>query len=191
MLLAALPLLLAGSAQAKDRPISDHTNAVSVVLSAAIEPRLELDFDHALSDQNSFTAGATFGRANNLITRLFNAASASLGGEDLKTTQMGAYGSFNRHFKHFNRGWYASGIVRFDRFASTYGDEPAGGYNQLAVGPAIGWKVATEGGFTFKWDLGLGYGARFGVEEGTADVKVTAPKSGIAGLGGLNLGFSF
>ena len=185
--LAASLLAAAPVAAAKDRPVSDHTNAVSVVALAVIEPRLEVDFDRALSDKTSFTAGATVGRYNNILLRLFN----TLSPEKFTINQMGAFGSYNFHFKHFNRGWYGSGIARYDRVSATFGDESAGGYNRVTVGPAIGWKVATEGGFTFKWDLGLGYSTVFGYAGGDGNGSIGEPEGALGGLGSLNLGYSF
>jgi hypothetical protein len=185
--LAAALLAAAPTAAAKDRPVSDHTKSVSVVALAVLEPRLEVDYDHALSDTSSVTAGATAGRSNNLLLRVFNA----LSGTKFTLNQMGAFGSYNYHFKHFNRGWYVSGIARYDRITADFGGDAAGSYNTATVGPAIGWKVATEGGFTFKWDFGLGYATTFGYTPGGSSASVGEPTGGVAGLGSLNLGYSF
>ena len=59
------------------------------------------------------------------------------------------------------------------------------------MGPAIGWKVATKDGFTFKWDFGLGYATHFGYGPGRADVSFSEPTRKVYGLGSLNLGYSF
>lgn len=179
--------LFSHAAAAGDKPIADHTRSVTVVPFALIEPRLEVDYDQALSDKTSFTAGISAGRSNSLLLRLFNA----LSDEKFTLQTYGAYGGYNYHFKDFNRGWYASGIARFDYVNATYGDEAAGKYSRLALGPALGWKVAGDGGFTFKWDIGLGYGSYFGYDAGSGSAQVGKPKNGVAGLGSLNLGMSF
>ena len=179
--------LSTSSAAAKDKPISDHTQAVTVVATAIFEPRLELDYDKSLSDKTSYTAGVTVGRYNNLLLRFVNAVSE----DNFVINQVGAYGGYNYHFKHFNRGWYASGIARYDHIGATFGEEPAGSYSRVAVGPALGWKVATEGGFTFKWDLGVGYGAYLGYDAGSSSASMGEPKNGVVGLGSLNMGMSF
>ncbi|MBO87268.1 MAG: hypothetical protein CL927_18120 [Deltaproteobacteria bacterium] len=192
-MLSTLPLLLslmATDADAKNKKgkgMLDHERSVTVAPFKLIEPRFHAEYEQMLSKQTSFTAGATYGRFNSLLLRLGNAASEALGGEEYVVNNTGVNGAFNYYFKNFNRGWYAGGAVEFDMISATYGDEDAGSYNVVEIGPTIGWKRCTEGGFTFSWDWGVGYGAVFGEEEGGG---TTTPGS-VAFLGSLMMGYSF
>ena len=131
--------------------------------------------------------GATYGRYNSLLLRLANGFSSAMGGPEIRVMNTGVNGAFNYYFKNFNRGWYTGGAVEFDRITATVGNKEAGSYSALEIGPTIGWKRCTEGGFTFSWDWGLGYAAVLGAEEGDG----TVTPGSLAFLGGLQMGYSF
>ena len=96
-------VLLSTQALAKERPISDHTKAVTVSPFKLFDPNFSGEYDHKLSDKTSATAGITVGKYNNLLTRLISGAAASVGA-DVDFGLMGANTAYNYHFKHFNRG---------------------------------------------------------------------------------------
>ena len=187
-MLSYLPLVLSMSAtDANAKGKLDHERSVTVSPLKLMEPRVHVEYENKLSDQTSFTLGATYGRYNNIVLRIVNAASESLGGEELRIDNVGGNGAFNYYFKNFNRGWYTGGAVEFDKFTATVGETEAGGFSALEIGPTIGWKRCTEGGFTFSFDWGVGYAAVFGVEEGDG----TETPGSLAFLGSMQMGYSF
>ena len=189
-MLSTLPLLLslvAVDANAKENAKLEHERSVTVAPFKLIEPRFHIEYEDKLSKQTSYTVGATYGRYNSLLLRLGNAASEALGGEELIVRNTGVNGAFNYYFKNFNRGWYTGAAIEFDMIAATYGETEAGSYNVVEIGPTIGWKRCTQGGFTFSWDWGVGYGAVFGAEEGDG----TTTPGGLAFLGSMMMGYSF
>ncbi|MEC7948825.1 MAG: hypothetical protein VX265_14755 [Myxococcota bacterium] len=191
--LLALALIGSGDAQAKERPISDHENAILVEVLPILEPRLALEYQRPISDKTSYSAGLTVGNENNLMRRLVNSALS----DDAKLTvrNLGVNASYTRHFKHFNRGWFASADAAYDHYAGSLGDAGLGSYQTLEVIPSLGYKVAGMKGFTFSFDWGLGYRAVFADEQ---DFKVPAldggPPAGmgpVATRGTMQMGWSF
>jgi hypothetical protein len=185
-LLVVLTLLAPATAAAKDgpkdRPMADHERTLSVAAVRLTNPMVLLDYEQALSDKTSFSVGAGYGRYNNLLLRLLN----DIGGDfdvALRIRQLSANGSYNYYFKGFNRGWYTGGTLEYDHYMPRVegldgvADDIEGSYSTLKVGPHIGYKIATQKGFTFSWDTGLAY--QFG------------DLGGLALVGNLNLGWSF
>ena len=75
-------LTVGGTAHAKeDKPISDHTKSVTVQPFMLLEPSVSLEYDHMLSDQTSFSIGATYGNFNSLLLRLLNHTPPHVGDE--------------------------------------------------------------------------------------------------------------
>ena len=187
-------LTVGGTAHAKeDKPISDHTKSVTVQPFFLLEPRVSLEYDHMLSDQTSFSVGATYGNFNNLLLRLVNSASDALGGETIVIRNIGTSAGYNYHFKHFNRGWYTGAGVQYDQFSLLVGDANQGSWSLLEVGPHIGYRIAGEGGFTFSWDLGIGYAVALGDSVTGANGPDADSRSGGLALtgSGVRLGWSF
>jgi hypothetical protein len=180
-------LLLSTQALAQDRPISDHTKAVTLSPFKLLDPNFSGEYDHKLSDKTSVTAGITVGKYNNLLTRILSGAAAA-GGVDVDWGLMGANTAYNYHFKHFNRGWYTGGALEFERLSENVNEEEVGSRSRVTVGPQIGYRIAGEGGFTFSWDWGLGYSVLLSE---TGEMSGDPQEAGLAGHGRLNLGWSF
>ena len=189
-----IALLSINTAEAKgDKPISDHTKAVTVQPFMLLEPRVSLEYDHMLSDTASFSAGATFGTFNSLLLRLLNGASDELGGPSIAIQNIGINGAYNKHFKHFNRGWYTGAGFEYDQFTLNVDDSDQGTWRLLEIGPHIGYRIAGEGGFTFTWDWGLGYSISLGdTVSGENGPDEATRGGGLAFMGtGIRLGWSF
>ena len=184
MSILAIALLAAtGTSEAKDRPVSDHTQSVTIAPFKLIEPRAHIEYERSLSDKTGFTVGAVYGNWNGLLLRIFNA----LSDEDFTRTNMGVNAAYNYHFKHFNRGWFVSGGMNIDNISATLGDDDAGSYTTLQLGPTLGYKVAGEGGFTFAFDFGYGYQAVLAESD---DSLMSTPGSS-AYMGSTSMGWSF
>ena len=154
-MLTSLPLLLSVAAlpaRAEEAPAADFNRSVVVSPFKVFEPRLHAEYEDKLSDKTSYTVGVTYGKFNMLLLRLINAASESLGGEELVINNLGFNGAYNYYFKDFNRGWYTGIALEYDSFTASYGDESSAPADVLEIGPTIGWKIAGQGGFTFSWD---------------------------------------
>jgi len=178
-------LTLTSTSVAKDRPVADHTQSLTVAPFKLIEPRAHLEYERSLSDTTGFTVGATFGKYNPLVMRIINAL-----GVDYSVSNIGVNAAFNYHFKHFNRGWFVSGGLWYDNFSAKLEGEDAGGWSTLKVGPTFGYKIAAESGFTFAFDAGFGYGLSLGSD--VDDDEVSAGSSGgLAYLGSTSIGWSF
>lgn len=192
---ATAVLLCSSVASAKDKadkPVSDHTAGVTVAVLKLTAPLALVEYEQSLGDKQSFTIGAGYGRFNSLWLRIIN----SLGSEvdaSYTISQIAATGAYNYYFKHFNRGFYTGLGMQYGMYSpeATAGSEQAalGSFSQLRIGPTIGYKVATESGFTFSWDWGLGYGAVFGDTSGSIAPLIS--ESGVRGLGSMNMGWSF
>lgn len=185
---AGLALMWSATAVAKDRPISDHEKSVTVAPLKLINPLVLVEYEQAIDDTSSFTVGAGYGNYNNILLRIVNALGSAA---DARITirQIKGVASYNRYFKHFNRGWYWGAGLEYDRLTPsvTVGDEvdeTGSAYSTIVAAPHIGWKVATEGGFTFSWDYGLGYRQGFG-----SDVDESV--NGLGATGSMNMGWSF
>lgn len=100
----------------------------------------------------------------------------------------GANASYNYHFKHFNRGWYSGGALEYGRWSVNVNEEEVYVLSSVLVGPQIGYRIAGEGGFTFSWDVALGYTAVLS-ETGATDEDTQ--EAGLGVRGRLNLGWSF
>ena len=180
-------LLLSTQALAKERPISDHTKAVTVSPFKLFDPNFSGEYDHKLSDQTSVTAGITVGKYNNFLTRLISGVAAEVGA-DVDFGLNGANTAYNYHFKHFNRGWYSGGAVEFTRWSVNIDKEEVYAQSRVLVGPQIGYRIAGEGGFTFSWDWALGYSA---ILAETGETEEEVQEAGLGTNGRLNLGWSF
>jgi hypothetical protein len=157
-------LFASSTAQARERPISDHENSVVIETFRLIEPRLHLEYQDMLSPNTSYTAGLTFGNENNLFRRLVN---TTIEDQDNKLTvrNMGVNAAWTRHLKHFNRGWFFSANAAYDMYRGSVITEDLGSYQTIEVIPNLGYKIASEGGFTFSFDMGIGYRAVFGDDQ--------------------------
>ena len=164
--------------------MADHERAITVAPVQLTNPMLLLDYEQALSDKTSFSVGAGYGRYNSLWLRLLNDFGEVVG-VSVRIQQLSAHGSYNYYFKGFNRGWYTGGTLEYGRYTSRVEGDDAlvessvDTYSNLKAAPHIGYKIATEKGFTFAWDTGLGYQVGFG------------EANGLALVGSLNLGWSF
>ena len=192
-------LVAPAAAAAKDRPMADHERALSVAALRLTSPMLLLDYEQALSDKTSFSVGAGYGRYNSLWLRFLNSLADDYGAA-LRIRQVAATGSYNYYFKGFNRGWYTGGTLEYDLFTPRSEGEDAsysvGSFSNLSVGPHIGYKIATEKGFTFSWDVGVAYQAGFGNVDAQDLLLGIAPgiatsRLAFVGVGSLNVGWSF
>ena len=73
-LLAVSLLAVTSVAEAKDRPVSDHTQSITVAPFKLIDPRVHVEYERSLSDKTGFTVGATFGKYNPLLLRVLASA---------------------------------------------------------------------------------------------------------------------
>jgi hypothetical protein len=189
---AGLALTLSATADAKDRPISDHERSITIAPLKLINPLALVEYEQSLSDKSSFTLGAGYGRFNSLWLRIVNSA-ASAAGASYTMSEIAATGAYNYYFKNFNRGWYTGAGVEYSMYTPSVsaGDESASAesFSNMTIGPHIGWKVATEGGFTFSWDYGLGYQVVFGDTSGSIAPSLNTNRA--SGMGSLNMGWSF
>ena len=189
-----LTLSTTADAKKKDRNVADHTQAVTIAPLKLTAPFALVEYERSLSDQSSFTVGAGYGVYNSLWLRFVNAL-GSAGEESASYTinELGFTGAYNYYFKNFNRGWYTGGAVEFSSYTPTLtaGDqsETMEGWSQLRIGPQIGWKIATEGGFTFSLDSALGYGAAFGSTDNSIAPRTSANRVRL--WNSLNMGWSF
>ena len=190
--LLALASIGIGEAQASDPEVSSYENAVLLDLFPLLEPRACLEYQRPLSDKTSYSAGLTFGTENNFFRRIVNAISEE---DDLTVRNLGLNGSYTWHFNHFNRGWFASADAAYDHYAGSFGEKDLGSYQTLELIPSIGYRIATQGGFTFSIDWGLGYRAVLSDEQ---EFKVASLDSGqpigmgpVATQGKIQLGWSF
>ena len=190
--ISGVALTWAATAEAKDRPISDHERSVVIAPLKLISPVLLVEYEQSLTDQSSFTVGAGYGRFNSLWLRIVNSAASAVGAE-YTMAELDVNGAYNYYFKHFNRGWYTGGGVEYGMYTPSVsaGDESAeaSSFHNLTVGPHIGYKIAAKGGFTFSWDYGLGYQMVFG--DTTASIAPSLNTNRVSGMGGLNMGWSF
>jgi hypothetical protein len=186
-----LTLSTTADAKKKDKKSPDHTQAVTIAPMKLIAPQALVEYERSLSKKTSFTAGVAFGTYNSLLQRLINSAASEVDAS-YTINEMGITGAYNYYFKNFNRGWYTGGAVEFSNYTGTIeggGESDSSSWSQLRVGPQIGWKIATQKGFTFSVDTALGYGAAFGEVSESFAPRVSSSRVRL--FGGLNMGWSF
>lgn len=190
----AVVMFASSTAEARERPTSDHERAVIIETFRLIEPRLHLEYQDMLSSKTSYTAGVTFGSENNLLRRLINSTIEERD-DKLKVQNVGINAAWTRHFKHFNRGWCFSTNMAYDIYNGSAVDTDLGGYQTVELIPTLGYKIAGSEGFTFSFDWGIGYRAVFGDDQ---QFKMPSISGGApAGMGpvatssSINMGWSF
>jgi hypothetical protein len=197
-MLTVLPFLLAiFSSDAHAKGKLDHTRSVTVAPIKLVHPCAHFEYEGMINQNTSFTAGASYGRLLSMEILWVNLVLSELDAPTVKVDNTGVNGAFNYYFVDFNRGWYASGAIEFDRNRfSLEGTDYATSYSTLTVGPTIGWKRVTQGGFTFSLDAGLGYAMDFGATAEADDMVIEAGGDGtqqsrMVFLGSLMMGYSF
>lgn len=182
-------ITVGGIAEAKeDKAIADHTKSVTISPLKALWPALVAEYEMEIKENQGLALGLAVGQYNNFLFRLLQ-GTASSAGADIKWQRQSVNAAYNWYFNDFNRGWYGGAATKYDRnvlVAEAAGESASTDpYSTLTVGPHIGLKVASEGGFTFSWNIGMGYRTTFGT---TSEDEGALPW---AGLGSLNMGWSF
>jgi len=156
-------------------------------------PAFDLRYERVMNGNWSLFGETTLGPYNPLIQRL-KVAFAELGGAEFKIQSYGGTVGANSYFKGFERGWYVGSSLGYDfaKYQLAYsGGSQEGNYQILSLAPHGGYKVVTDLGFTFVWELGGGYGFVLANNTDTDSQRVAPAASGAIWTGGLFLGWSF
>jgi len=136
----------------------------------------------------------TAGRYNPLLVRFVDMVLEDNGVQFQINTYGGGAGA-NYYFKGFDRGWYCGGLLEYG--FSTYsvkvdGDGVEGRLQTVLLTPNVGYKYIGATGFTFGWELGVGYQGTFGNKVTVGSATAEAPAdSGLRVTSSLFLGWSF
>ena len=184
-------MAISGTAEAKrDKPIADHTKSVTISPLKALWPALAAEYEMEMQENKGLAIGIAVGQYNNVLQRIAQGAAEAAGGS-ARYQRQSLNASYSWYFNDFNRGLYGGFSSKFDRNVYTLaidGDEDTSDpWSTLTLGPHLGLKVASQGGFTFSWDFGFGYRATFGVDAESGESGALP----LAGLGSLNMGWSF
>ncbi|MEC8382167.1 MAG: hypothetical protein VXZ96_17685 [Myxococcota bacterium] len=185
-------MAISGTAEAKkDKPIADHTKSVTISPLKALWPALAAEYEMEIQENKGLAIGFAVGQYNNIFQRLAQGLAETAGGSATYQRQS-LNASYSWYFNDFNRGFYGGFSSKFDRNVYILdiegvedpSDDP---WSTLTLGPHLGVKIASQGGFTFSWDIGFGYRATFGVDAESGEGGALP----LAGLGSLNMGWSF
>ena len=187
--LLASGLLCSSQAMAQERPVPDHSTAVTIEPFQLFEPNLSAEYENNVSDKSGVAVGIQVGKATRVRSNGEGIMWFLGGSEQTRINTMGVNSSYNYYVKNFNRGWYGGLGLMLYRDVEKVDSETNSTHNVFKGGPHVGYKIATEGGFTFVWDMGLGYQTELG--ESTSKDGTEIIYLGLAGMGKLSFGYSF
>lgn len=179
--------------------MADHTHTVTTAPLKLASLQVMLDCEKRVADKDKIgvSAGAGCGNDHSLCLRIANGAAEE---EDAQYSIRQVAGStgINLCLRDFTRGWFAGiGLdwIGLDSSRFTPSSESDSGetdtaasFSNIRVGPTLGYKVASQGGFTFSMELGRGDSTVMGDTAGSISPAICEP--GMRGMGSRNMGWS-